>query len=70
MPIGHIMRHNTSEWRVSTLCCRPSKNTYLPDNQKCSPLQREHMNETAPDGSDSELLKNGDNVATIVRDWF
>lgn len=31
MPMGHIMRHSTSEWRVSTLCCNPSRYTYLPN---------------------------------------
>jgi len=32
-PTGHIMRHNTREWRVSTLCCRPSRNTPRPQKR-------------------------------------
>lgn len=31
IPMGHIMRQSTSECRVSILCCRPSRYTYLPD---------------------------------------
>lgn len=30
IPMGHIMRQSTSECRVSILCCRPSRYTYLP----------------------------------------
>ena len=57
MPIGHIMRHNTSEWRVSTLCCKPSRNTYLPDNQNVSTSTWAHEQNCTRWQRDNELFK-------------